>query len=621
MKALKIACLVAVLLVVAAGGMLVVAGIPGRFATALLQSRIERDTGYRVTIDGTVRVGLSPLLTVSARDLTVAELNPVATRVDLTIPLVTATLDPSSLFGGKPRITELAIDAPIARLPLLRRRSPAASSATAARSTSAPATIDRITVTDGTAIFSNRDDRVEDRMEKINLAVRIEDDRRIVVGGNAMIGPSPLRFDLEATPTGGIADGQAIPVELRVEMPDVLKQPLAATAEVKTTGALVRINSLSGMLGTSKFNGWASVDLASKPLVKLDVDFQRLELAGPVATTTGPGTPPEWSNQPLDLRGLNYVDTQARISAAQFVIGSLTLAPAEISLTLTNGVLASEFGNAGLYGGKASGAVGLDVSGPQPSLALRCDLTDVQALPLLTNLADFSHIEGRLQAKVIAQANGGTPRALVSNLAGTAFLDFRDGAIRGINVAQMIRSLTASTLSGWQDSGAQSTDLSQLSASFTIDRGQAATQDLALAGPLVRMTGTGSIDLPKRSLAFRVDPRLVMTLEGQGSRAEPVGLGVPVMIDGPWDQPRIYPDAAGMLDNPDAAYARLRDIGQGLFGPDGKSGVLGGSLGSLIQGLGAKPDGSNPAAPDRADPTRPGSPSPIDGILKQLFGR
>ena len=58
-----------------------------------------------------------------------------------------------------------------------------------------------------------------------------------------------------------------------------------------------------------------------------------------------------------------------------------------------------------------------------------------------------------------------------------------------------------------------------------------------------------------------------MTTEGQGRAADPVGLGIPVMIEGPWAEPRIYPDMQGILDNPDAAYAKLKEMGKGLFGP------------------------------------------------------
>jgi AsmA protein len=170
----------------------------------------------------------------------------------------------------------------------------------------------------------------------------------------------------------------------------------------------------------------------------------------------------------------------------------------------------------------------------------------------------------------------------MSNMAGTAFVVFQDGAIKGLNVAQMIRSLTASTLSGWQESDEKATDLSQLSASFKIDKGQAQTTDLNLVGPLVKMTGAGTIDLGTKQIGFRVEPKLVMTTEGQGRASDPVGLGIPVMISGPWGSPRIYPEMQGILDNPDGAYAKLKEMGKGLFGEKGAG--IGAAIGNLLGG-------------------------------------
>jgi len=73
-----------------------------------------------------------------------------------------------------------------------------------------------------------------------------------------------------------------------------------------------------------------------------------------------------------------------------------------------------------------------------------------------------------------------------------------------------------------------------------------------------------------------------MTTEGQGRTSDPVGFGIPVLIEGPWSGPRIYPEMQGILDNPDAAYAKLREMGKGLFGPNGANlGNIGGLLGSL----------------------------------------
>jgi AsmA protein len=394
-----------------------------------------------------------------------------------------------------------------------------------------------------------------------------------------------------------------------------LQAPLSAKAEVRLNGAVVMINGLTGTLGDGAFNGWASVDLASKPLVKLDLDFQRLARAKSPDSTGSAGQP--WSNATIDFNGLNYVDAQARISAAELTIGDGHFAPAAIEATLASGVLKAQVSNLGAYDGTANGDVTIDASTANPSFTLRADLAGVRALPLLKGLADFDKLDGRLQTRISVRSSGNSQRAIMANMSGTTFAVFQDGAIKGLNVAQMIRSLTASTLSGWQESSAQATDLSQLSASFKIDKGQAQTTDLNLVGPLVKMTGVGTIDLGTKQIGFRVEPKLVMTTEGQGRAAEPVGLGIPVMIEGPWGAPRIYPEMQGMLDNPDAAYAKLREMGKGLFGANGaglNSAGIGAALGGLL-------GGGQPGAAGTPGTGQSGTPNdPLGGQLGATIG-
>jgi AsmA protein len=399
---------------------------------------------------------------------------------------------------------------------------------------------------------------------------------------------------------------------------------------VRANGAVLAINGLSGTLDGVQFNGWASVDLAGKPLVKLDLDFQRFDLGTPSRGRASQPAKP-WSNEPVNLAGLNYVDAQIRISAAELNLGDARFAPAAVDAALGSGVLKAQFSHLGVYGGEADGELTLDVSGSNPNYMLRSDLAGVRALPLLSGLAGFDKIDGKMQAKLAFRTSGSSQRAIVSALSGTAFVVFQDGAIRDLNIAKMIRSLTSGTLWGWQEGRDQTTDLTQLSASFRVEQGQATTNDLTLAGPLVRMTGAGTVDLPAKTLAFRVEPKLVMTTEGQGSAANPVGLGIPVAIEGPWAEPRIYPDVAGMLDNPDAAYAKLKEMGEGLFGKgagggmsDQPGGKLGETLGNLLQqGLGSRgTTRSAPASPqDQLKPPPPDMESPMDNIMKQLFGR
>lgn len=613
MRALKIAgaVLAAVIAVIA---LLLVIGIPSGFVTAQIQERVERETGYKLAINGGTRIGLWPSPTITLNDITLQDGKDRDIKHRLTASSIEAELTFASLWAGKPQVTELVVIRPVLNLPLQRERikdaspppKPAASKPAEAFS------IEHVSISGGTIVFANLRDRVENRIETVNADITFDADRRITLTGNARSGGYPLKFELKAAPPAPPVERQNIPTELKVDAPGLLHGPLSARAEVRLNGPVVMINGVTGALGDSAFNGWASVDLASKPLVKLDLDFQKLAFA--ISRSTAGSSAQPWSSATIDLNGLNYVDTQARISAAELMIGEGRFAPAAIEATLASGVLKAQIANLGAYDGNANGDLSIDASTATPAFAMRADLTGVRAMPLLRSLADFDKIDGKMQAKISVRSTGTSQRAIMSNVAGTAFVVFQDGAIKGLNVAQMIRSLTASTLSGWQESAEKATDLSQLSASFKIDKGQAQTTDLNLIGPLVKMTGVGTIDLGTKQIGFRVEPKLVMTTEGQGRTSDPVGLGIPVMIEGPWGEPRIYPEMQGMLDNPEAAYAKLKEMGKGLFGPNGAG--LGAAIGGLLGGQG--PAGGQAATGAQGSGTQPSNP--LGGQLGETIG-
>src|SRR5204863_3579846 len=116
---------------------------------------------------------------------------------------------------------------------------------------------------------------------------------------------------------------------------------------------------------------------ASKPLVKLDLDFQRLDLAmarGSSGSAAQPSSQP-WSNATIDLNGLNYVDAQARISAASLNLGEGHFAPAAMEATLASGVLKTQISNLGAYDGNANGDLTIDASTADPAFTLRADLS------------------------------------------------------------------------------------------------------------------------------------------------------------------------------------------------------------------------------------------------------
>ncbi|QAU44482.1 AsmA family protein [Bradyrhizobium guangzhouense] len=623
MRAVKFAgaAVAAIIIVIV---LLLVIGVPSGFLTATIASRVEQATGYRLSIDGTTKISLWPTLNVTLNDLTLADPKDRSGVTRVTIDTVQADMSLASVWSGHPEISEISVSHPVLYQPLLRERLPNADASPKPLALDmGGATIDRVKITNGEVAFSRARDRVEGRISAINADVVAGRDRKVNIAGTARVGEHPTKFDIKAVAPAPPIERQTVPVDFAVDMPDVLKSQLAGHAELRLSGAVVMINGVNGTLGDGAFNGWASVDTASKPLVKLDLDFQRLAI--PLAKSPDGAAGQPWSDAPIDVSGLNYVDAQIRISANEAVIGDARLAPLALDAKLAGGILKAGTANLGAYGGQVSGEVILDATSGAPSFAMHSDLVGVRALPLLQGLAEFDRIDGKLQAKLALRSAGTSQRAMMANMQGTAFVNFQDGAIRGINVAQMIRSLTSGTLTGWQDnrqdnqsSGQeQSTDLSQLSASFRIDKGQAVTTDLNLIGPLVRVTGAGTIALDTKMMGFRVEPKLVMTTEGQGRTSEPVGFGIPVMITGPWSQPKIYPDMAGVLDNPEAAYAKLREMGKGLFGPDGAG--LGNILNSFGLG-GTVPGGGNAAGNSNPQTQQPGQGQGQNNLLGGQLG-
>src|ERR1700689_3828145 len=91
MKALKIAgAAIAAVIVIAA--LLLIVGIPSGFLTSAIQDRVERETGYRLTISGATKIGFWPSLNVTLNDVTLQDPKDRDTSNRLTVGSVQADI-------------------------------------------------------------------------------------------------------------------------------------------------------------------------------------------------------------------------------------------------------------------------------------------------------------------------------------------------------------------------------------------------------------------------------------------------------------------------------------------------------------------------------------------------
>ncbi len=571
MKAAAISAIVIAALVVVAMVALTV-GVPVPFLAGTIAKYFQTATGYKLTL-GTPTVRLLPSPQVSLGKIAVldgTETQVTAERVRIEAPL-------SVLFSGKPELSEIVITKPVLQAALSRTRAEATGGADAAK----PAqkmpdglAIERIVVEDGSVEFRDQSGHVENSIRGIAVRGSLKADSALDVTTSCRLGTQEVRFAFKGViPGRNETKGRSF--EFTIEAPGVLGQPVNGTADVRKQGATLAMNSLGGSIEGSRFSGWASVDFADKPVVKMDLDIQRLSFAAvkPGADPTG-GVDQPWSDKSISLDGLNFVDAEVQITAAELAVDRFRFAPITIGVILNKGVLNAGFTKTGIYSGRMQGTLAMDASTAQPTHALRLDLIGVQALPLLADVASFTTVDGKMQTRLDVRGRGASVRAIMSSLSGVVDLSVRDGELKSVNIAQLIRTVGASVVDGWQKDAAEKTDLTELSAFFRIQNGQAATDNFKLIGPLVRVTGAGTADLGAKTLQFRVEPKLVLSLQGQSATgAEPVGFGVPVVVQGSWGSPKIYPELAGILDNPDQAFSKLKELSGGLFGSGGS--VLG----------------------------------------------
>jgi len=260
-----------------------------------------------------------------------------------------------------------------------------------------------------------------------------------------------------------------------------------------------------------------------------------------------------------------------------------------LRVVLQDSKLTADLAEMQLYDGAGKGKLVVDGSSGKPAIAADFDLAKFQAEPFLNDLAKFDRILGTADGKLSVTASGASQRELISNLNGNGSMMFRDGAIRGINIAAVVRNVSTAALEQSFDD-ADKTDFAELSGTFTIDKGIVSNDDLSMIAPLVRMTGEGKVPLPQRSVDYLVKPKLVTSIEGQGAASDTAGVTVPIKVTGPWSDVSYRPDLESMLKeqvkDPSAVIEQLQD-GDGAKGlleglkPGGESGSDGGSGGPL----------------------------------------
>ena len=220
----------------------------------------------------------------------------------------------------------------------------------------------------------------------------------------------------------------------------------------------------------------------------------------------------------------------------------LKLAEVNTQVNAANGRVAVAPHSAKLYEGSISGELTVDAN--KNSVSLKEQLQNVSIGPILRDFASQDRLEGRGNVAMDVTTAGATVNAMKRALNGTAKVQLRDGAVKGINIGEVLRKARSAlggsppqAAAGENAGGTPQTDFTELSASFTIKNGIAHNEDLDTKAPAFRLGGAGDINIPASTLDYVVKASIVATSQGQGGRErdDVAGLTVPVKLSGSFD--------------------------------------------------------------------------------------
>jgi AsmA protein len=254
----------------------------------------------------------------------------------------------------------------------------------------------------------------------------------------------------------------------------------------------------------------------------------------------------------VDLSALKGIRLDGSLQIGQLKASNVRSSQVRAGIKVIDGRLDVNPLSASLYGGTLAGSFAAQFASV-PSFSMRQRMTNVDLGPLLRDAANKDRFEGKGNISVDLKTAGATVAALKKGLDGNASLLVTDGAVRGIDLAAVIREAKNKLreLRGQKsraENKSEKTDFSELKGTFAIRNGVARNHDLTMQSPILRVTGEGDIDIGNDRIDYLLKPTVVPTTKGQGGHdlSELSGLTVPVRISGPLNEPQYTIDYSGL---------------------------------------------------------------------------
>jgi len=296
---------------------------------------------------------------------------------------------------------------------------------------------------------------------------------------------------------------------------------------------------------------------------RIDVD-RYLEPQGDSPEAGSAGRPAAGSSgmSTRDPSSVKELQANGTLRVGRLEFSGLDFTNARMTLSSKDEVIHVFPSQAQIDGGRYSGDITLDERGATPMLSLDEHLADVDMARWSGRGPKSGRLSGRGNFTLKATARGSDRAAVFKSLNGHLDAYLTSGAVEGFDLGYELNRAQAWVQRGTPPvANTGRTPFDAFKSSAEITNGIAATTDLAISSPVLRVTGKGSTNLLTQAVDFQV-------LAAVSHSSLLSGLDIPVRISGTLSDLKVRPDidtlAKGQLGQ--KLRETLRDKLQGLLG-------------------------------------------------------
>ena len=341
--------------------------------------------------------------------------------------------------------------------------------------------------------------------------------------------------------------------KLSIELPPTADKNVLSALSLKTNvkgdTQQVKVSGLTVMLDDTTISADAGVKNFSKPVITASLSLDRMDLDRylppvvdePEKKTKAPEKVASAAQQPLPIpvELIRSLDVDASVKAGKLVLRKLDIDDVAIKAQVKNSVATLSPVSLKVSGGSVQSDVLLDVKTSDPRYTVKQSIKQVQAAPLVTAVAGEEYVSGTLDLMATVNSQGMMLDQIKKNLNGSLSFKFENGAVKGVNLGEMVRKAKAKLDKEEyvESKEPRQTDFAQLSGTATIKNGVVLNNDLSAKSPLVRVEGKGQVNLVVENLDYLVTTYIVDTSKGQGGKSieELKGIPIPIHLTGSFD--------------------------------------------------------------------------------------